>query len=230
MTKFQRLFVWAGGAMFVASLATCAYRYLIVWSRPVPPETDMRLAPLAADVLLMTAFALHHSVCARDAPKRWIGRVVAQPLLRSVYVWMASLLLILVCVLWRPVGGEWWHVGRAVAMAHAAVQLTGLWLIARAVGGLDPLELAGIRVSTRSDALKVAGVYRWVRHPLYLGWMMVVFGAAHMTGDRLAFAVITSAYLVVAVPWEERSLVRSFGEDYERYQQQVRWRIIPFVY
>jgi protein-S-isoprenylcysteine O-methyltransferase Ste14 len=73
-------------------------------------------------------------------------------------------------------------------------------------------------------------VYGLVRHPLYLGWTMCVFGAAHMTGDRLGFAIITTAYLVVAVPWEERSLRRSFGEDYDRYVRTVRWRIVPFIY
>jgi protein-S-isoprenylcysteine O-methyltransferase Ste14 len=60
--------------------------------------------------------------------------------------------------------------------------------------------------------------------------VLAVFGAAHMTGDRLAFAVTSSLYLVIAVPWEERSLRKAFGEDYARYVRAVRWRIIPFVY
>ena len=76
----------------------------------------------------------------------------------------------------------------------------------------------------------MTGPYRWVRHPLYLGWVLMVFGAAHMTGDRLAFAAITTAYLVVAIPWEERSLRQSFGDEYARYMRDVRWRMIPFIY
>jgi protein-S-isoprenylcysteine O-methyltransferase Ste14 len=60
--------------------------------------------------------------------------------------------------------------------------------------------------------------------------MLAVFGAARMTGDRLAFAVVTSLYLVVAIPWEERSLEAAFGEAYRRYKQQVRWRVLPYVY
>jgi protein-S-isoprenylcysteine O-methyltransferase Ste14 len=60
--------------------------------------------------------------------------------------------------------------------------------------------------------------------------VLAVFGAAHVTGDRLAFAAITTAYLVVAVPWEERSLMRTFGEDYARYIREVKWRMIPFIY
>ena len=78
--------------------------------------------------------------------------------------------------------------------------------------------------------MQIEGPYRLVRHPLYLGWMLAVFGAAHMTGDRLAFGAISSVYLLIAVPWEERSLMQSFGDDYARYTQQVRWRVIPFVY
>ena len=72
--------------------------------------------------------------------------------------------------------------------------------------------------------------YKLVRHPIYFGWVLVVFGTPHMTGDRLAFAVMTTAYLVVAVPFEERSLARSFGEAYARYQRDVKWRMIPFIY
>ena len=117
------------------------------------------------------------------------------------------------------------------AWAFAAVQLCGLWLIAAAVRGLDPLELAGIRPLSREvGALKVTGPYGIVRHPLYFGWVLMVFGAAHMTGDRLAFAVMTTIYLVVAVPWEEQALVRAFGDGYARYRRTVRWRIVPFIY
>src|SRR5439155_1639909 len=108
-------------------------------------------------------------------------------------------------------------VAGARSVAHAAVQLAGLWLIARSVAHIDPLELAGIRASRGSSSLQIGGPYRLVRHPLYLGWMIAVFGTAHMTGDRLAFAAISSLYLVIAVPWEERSLMQSFGNDYRYY-------------
>ena len=74
------------------------------------------------------------------------------------------------------------------------------------------------------------GPYRWVRHPIYLGWLLLVFGVPHMTATRLAFAAISSAYLVVAIPFEERSLVETFGDEYRRYQQAVRWRLVPGVW
>ena len=69
-----------------------------------------------------------------------------------------------------------------------------------------------------------------VRHPLYSGWMLATFVTPHLTGDRLAFAALTSIYLVIAMPWEERSLRAAFGEAYARYAAEVAWRVIPFIY
>ena len=222
-----RAFVWAGGALFVGSLAYCAWWYLFALSS-VPG--DVRWSALGIDALLLGIFALHHSVLARESVKARVSRIVPEPLVRSVYVWTASLLLILVCAWWAPIGGELYHGRRWQAFAHAAVQLYGVWLIARSVRGIDPLELAGIRREAARGPLQIGGPYALVRHPLYFGWVLAVFGTAHMTGDRLAFAAITTLYLVIAIRWEERSLVRSFGEDYLRYTRQVRWRIVPFIY
>ena len=229
MTKF---IAWLGGAIFVASLALCAWWYLFDLGRSMP-ATGWR--SVAYDAALITVFAIHHSLFARDGIKRRLS-LIPPPLLRSFYVWIASVLFILVIALWAPIGGDLYQASGLAAAAHASAQLLGLWLISRAVGGLDPLELAGIRQVTssppepQSQALQVAGPYKWVRHPLYLGWMLALFGTAHMTGDRLAFAGLTSLYLIVAVPWEERSLRQSFGEDYRRYADRVRWRVMPYVY
>jgi protein-S-isoprenylcysteine O-methyltransferase Ste14 len=105
-----------------------------------------------------------------------------------------------------------------------------LWLTFRGVRAIDPLELAGIRTSGTTTVLQVTGPYRLVRHPLYLGWMLMAFGAAHMTGDRLTFAAISTLYVLIAIPFEERSLVRTFGTQYEDYRRNVRWRVVPYLY
>jgi protein-S-isoprenylcysteine O-methyltransferase Ste14 len=223
----ERAFVWTGGAIFVGSLAFCAWWFLVALGRSAPASGAQ---PLVFDALLFSAFAAHHSVFAREGVKRWIAATIPAELVRSVYVWIASALLVAVCAFWRPIGGELYAVHSVRALLHAAVQLGGVVLIARAVATIDPLELAGIRASSDTAALQIGGPYRWVRHPLYLGWIMATLGAGHMTGDRFAFAIITAIYLFVAVPLEERSLVRSFGEDYARYQRRVRWRIVPFIY
>jgi protein-S-isoprenylcysteine O-methyltransferase Ste14 len=225
----ERLFVWLGGAAFVGSLAVSAYTYAVEWSEAgAAPRASW--PAIAINSALFAGFAAHHSLFARDAVKTWLARHVPERLLRSVYVWIASLLWLLVVMWWRPVGGVLFQHTGVAAAAHAAVQLAGLWLIARAAGAIAPLELAGIRPPDASGGLQVRGPYRIVRHPLYLGWILVVFGAARMTGDRLTFAIVTSIYLAIAVPWEERSLERAFGEAYRRYKQQVRWRLVPYLY
>jgi protein-S-isoprenylcysteine O-methyltransferase Ste14 len=226
----ERAFVWIGGALFVGSLTATVYVYAIGWSasrfgRPV-------LWPgLAANLAWFCAFALHHSLFARERVKGWVARHVPDRLLRSFYVWVASLLWFGVIAAWQPLGGlVFEQTSTAARAAHAAVQTAGLLLIAASVAAIDALELAGIRSGSRPSGLQARGPYRLVRHPLYFGWVLAVFGAATLTFDRLVFAGLTTIYLIVAIPWEERSLERTFGEEYERYKERVRWRIIPFLY
>ncbi len=222
-----RVFAWLGGALFVVSLAWCAWWYV---ARLGAPAVAGGWPAVAADAGLLTVFALHHSLFARERAKIAVVRIVPAGLERSFYVWIASALLMLVILCWRPVGGTLYAATGWNAAAHTVAQIFGVWLIARSVAGIDALELAGIRRQATHGALQTAGPYGWVRHPLYLGWAIAVFGTAHMTGDRLAFAAITTFYLVIAVRWEERSLMNSFGEEYRRYQRRVRWRIVPYVF
>jgi protein-S-isoprenylcysteine O-methyltransferase Ste14 len=227
MLRFERAFVWLGGAFFVASLLVCAYAFAITWADERP--FDPRGWPIAADLALFVLFAAHHSLFARAGAKALMTRLVPETLIRSLYVWIASALLVAVVVLWQPVGGMLYRVDRWGAVILAFVQLAGVLLSAASVRAIDALELAGIRAHD-PQGLQIAGPYRIVRHPLYLGWILIVFGAASMTGDRFLFAVVSSLYLIVAIPWEERSLEAAFGEGYRRYMQQVKWRVLPFVY
>jgi hypothetical protein len=232
MTRFDRFFVWIGGALFVLSLAACAYWFLFVWTAASATARSSSgvAAAIAIDAALFSAFALHHSLFARDAIKRRIAAVIPERLLRSFYVWTASLLLLAVLALWRPIPGVVYSVVGWRSIVHAALQLSGLWLVARSAATIDPLELAGIKPASGAESLQTTGPYRWVRHPIYLGWLLAVNAAAEMTANRLTFALLSSAYLLLAVPWEERSLRRIFGEPYARYQRAVRWRVIPYIY
>jgi protein-S-isoprenylcysteine O-methyltransferase Ste14 len=228
-SRLEALLLWGGGAAFVASLVWSGYVYLVRWA--VGGELSQAWPrAAAANTALFVLFALHHSLFAREAVKRWMGGLVAPRLNRSTYVWVASALLVALMELWQPVRGTLYRSTLPVAVVHLTVQLAGVVLIGRAVRAIDGLELAGIRPFGGGGSLTASGPYRLVRHPLYLGWFLLVLGPAHMTGDRLLFAVLTCAYLIVAVPWEERSLERTFGEAYARYRGLVRWRIIPFVY
>lgn len=224
---FERAFVWLGGALFVASLAASVYEFVIGWAESGPTRT---VDSVGWDVALLAVFAAHHSLFARERAKRAVERLVPGRLVRSLYVWTASLLLLTVLVLWRPIGGTVYRTQGLAAFVLIVVQLGGVWLIARSVATIDLLELAGIRARPARNGLRVAGPYRLVRHPLYLGWLLAVFGAPHMTGDRLAFAAVTTIYLFAAISWEERSLRAEFGDEYVRYQRQVRWRILPYVF
>src|SRR5262245_7001860 len=125
-TWHERVFVWLGGALFVGSLARTAWLYALTFS-DVRPWAGWR--PVAADVLLITVFATHHSLFARDRAKNALGHLVPRRLLRSVYVWIASLLLIAVSMVWQRVGGELYRVEGIGVLAFAAVQLLGLRLI-----------------------------------------------------------------------------------------------------
>jgi len=228
LNVLERGFVWAGGAMFVASLAFTAWSYTMWLGKD---RTLTGWMSIVIDGLLLTMFALHHSVFAREPIKNRLASLIPTRLLRSVYVWVASSLLFIMNWFWQPVGGTIYRVTGWPSWIFALVQLAGVAMIAQSARAIDPLELAGIRNPKVTDVeLQTGGVYGLVRHPLYFGWALSVFGAAHMTGDRLTFAVLTTTYLLIAIPWEERSLEREFGQAYRLYKQAVRWRILPFVY
>ena len=225
--------MWLGGTLFVASLASFAFVYAIVLGRPAPVNAGSTWLAVTVNVAMFTVFAVHHSAMARSGAKARITEVIPPPLERSVYVWIASALFLGVVWMWIPVPGTAWELAGGWQWLGRAAQLVGLWLIARATGVLDPLELAGIRQlqgRARPAEFKAAGPFGLVRHPIYLGWMLMVFGAPAMTMSRFVMAVVSSAYLVIAIPWEERSLLESFGDRYRNYQRRVRWRLVPFVW
>jgi protein-S-isoprenylcysteine O-methyltransferase Ste14 len=225
------LLAWLGGAVFVASLGFFVWTFFDRFGRV--PADGPRVWPVLVDLALFGGFALHHSVLARSGAKRWLMRRVPAHLERSLYVWVASLLFVAVCALWRDVPGAAYRHAGLWAVPHWIAVGLGAWLIMRSTGVIDPLDLAGIRQASRAQTppgFRVVGPYHLVRHPIYLGWLLLVFGVPHMTATRLAFAAISSAYLVVAIPFEERSLIETFGDEYRRYQQLVRWRLIPGVW
>jgi methanethiol S-methyltransferase len=226
-------FVWLGGVLFVASLASFVFVYGIVLGRPEGVNAASTGFAIAMDVALFTVFALHHSAMARSGAKTWIAGVIDPRLERSLYVWVASALFLGVVWMWIPVPGVAWALTGPWQWAGRAAQLVGLWFIARAAGLLDPLELAGIRQlhgRLRPVEFTAAGPFGLVRHPIYLGWILMVFGSPLMTMSRLVMAVVSSGYLVLAIPWEERSLLDAFGDRYREYQRKVRSRLIPYVW
>jgi len=241
------VFAWAGAAAFAGSLLFFLYCYLIRFGRPAAPGPIA--APIAIDVVLFTIFALHHSVFARPALKRRVAALLPAPLERSLYTWISSALFLLVCAAWRDVPGQFYHLSGGIAAAAYTLQAIGLWLTARSSAQLDVLDLAGVRPLLNARGLKTpdlqsdqpssdpdhvplvtTGLYGFVRHPLYFAWTLVVFAAPHMTLTRFTFAAVSTAYLAIAIPFEERALVRRFGAQYRDYQRAVKWRMIPGLY
>jgi hypothetical protein len=229
----QLVFAVAGALVFVGSLFYFVARY--AWGMDGVPAESAAPAVLF-NVVLFSAFALHHSIFARAGAKAWVVRNWPPALERSMYVWMASLLFILVCALWQPVPGLVWEAhGPGRTVMHLG-QLGVALFILTAARRLDVLELAGIVpvLDPGRDAsqptLDVNGPYALVRHPIYLGWVLFVTLAPTMNGTRLLFAVVSSGYLFLAVPFEEKDLRRTFGRAYDEYARRVRWRILPYVY
>jgi protein-S-isoprenylcysteine O-methyltransferase Ste14 len=223
-----RALVWLGGAAFVVSLAVTLVAFYL-GMKPAPGRTTTASAALI-DTLLFSAFACHHSLFARSAIKRRITARIPAHLERSVYVWTSSVLLIVVVASWQPLPGRAYRHDGWAAVPHWAIVLAGLWLTAGATRVIDALQLAGIRQALGKPAngkLQIVGPYRMVRHPIYLGWMLMVFGVPDMTWTRFVFAAVSSAYLVVAIPFEERGLVETFGQSYVDYQRAVRWLVVP---
>jgi protein-S-isoprenylcysteine O-methyltransferase Ste14 len=228
----------AGLLFIVEALLYFAYRYAVVFGRELTGSFNPRAA--VADVALFTVFALHHSLFARDTVRKPITRTVGV-LERSTYVWIASALFIAVCAWWQPIAGDAWRIDEpALVWLLRAAQLVGVWLTLRSALMIDFLELAGLRQvddggrvllhQADQPVFKTSGPYGWVRHPIYAGWFLFVFALPVMTMTRFVFAVTSSVYLLIAIPFEERSLRSSSAGAYEKYMKQVRWKLLPHVF
>lgn len=192
---------------------------------------------LMIDVLLLGVFAVQHSVMARPAFKRWWTRFVPEPIERSTYVLFANLAMILLFWQWRPMGGMVWDVAHSGIRAALYVLFAGGWLLVLTSTFLiNHFDLFGLRQTwsyfrgreCRPLRFATPGLYRMVRHPLYVGWITVFWAAPTMTAAHLLFAVGTTAYILIAIVFEERDLLRFHGADYRRYRAEVPMLIPRF--
>lgn len=213
--------------MFVLSLLSLPATYAFRWRTPAPTSETL-IRDVILNIALFTLFALHHSIMARTGAKDWLSRIVSRDLERSVYVWIASVLFLAVCWLWQPLPGVVWQTRGPGVILHL-IQLFGVALTFRAAQIVGVRELAGLKQPdpTKKITFKDEGPYGIVRHPIYLGWVLMVFFMPSMNTSRLLFAVLSTIYLVIAIPLEEATLVESFGDDYRAYQARMRWRLIP---
>jgi protein-S-isoprenylcysteine O-methyltransferase Ste14 len=225
-----------GVACYLAFLAAFLYAVGFVGNLLVPksidsgPTTSLPAAVLV-DTLLLLVFAVPHSVMARPAFKRWWTRLVPPPVERSTYVLVSSLALGLLFWQWRPVQAVVWQVTNpAVHSLVLAVFWAGWAVVLVSTFLIDHFDLFGLRqvylyASGRPYtpvSFKVWGLYRYVRHPIMLGFLLAFWAAPTMTAGHLLFAGATTGYILIALRLEERDLVSFHGEQYQGYQRQTR--------
>jgi methanethiol S-methyltransferase len=240
-----RLYALGAMAAFGLSLASGIWLYHELGRSVGAANARQSAVAVLANLLLFGLFALHHSLFARTGAKAWLVRVIPASLERSTYVWIASLLFLLVAVAWQPVPGLWYHVEGWPRWICYGLQGAGFVVTALGASAIDPRDLGGVRQAWRfhegenfdasappadPDPFVTRGAYGLVRHPIYLGWFLMVWPTPLMTSGRLTFAAVSSIYLLLAIPFEERSLLDTYGDAYRRYRQKVRWRVLPGLY
>lgn len=230
-----RLFTLGYGVVsYLFFLVVFVYAIGFVANTGVPrgidgPRDGSLAAALAIDAALLTLFALQHSVMARPAFKRAWTRVVPAAVERSTFVLFASAALALLFWQWRPLGGVVWDVtAPAARLTLTAVSLAGWLTVLVTTFLIDHFELFGLKQvwtafrgrTGTAPAFVTPAIYRVVRHPLYLGFIVAFWAAPTMTLTHLFFAVMTTAYILVAIQFEERDLIVAHPE-YAAYRRRV---------
>lgn len=191
---------------------------------------------LLINASLLLLFALQHSVMARPAFKRWWTTIVPLPLERSTYVLLASLCLLLLMWQWHPMGGTVWNVENETIKTVLLVSFfTGWAVVLVSTFLINHFDLFGLRqvwlyfTGKPYTALpfRIPVFYRFVRHPLYLGFIIAFWSTPHMTAAHLLFAVLTTGYIFTAIQFEETDLQTHFGKKYKAYKNEVPM-IVPF--
>jgi protein-S-isoprenylcysteine O-methyltransferase Ste14 len=185
---------------------------------------------LAIDCGLLALFAVQHSVMARPAFKRLWTRIVPEAAERSTYVLASSLALVALFVHWEPIGGVVWSVPAGIGrMLVIGLYAFGWLLLLYTTFLIDHFDLFGLaqvwrhlaRKSYQPPKFRTPALYRLVRHPLYIGWLIIFWAAPVMTSAHLLFAIMTTAYILIAIRLEERDLVDAFGADYVAYRRRT---------
>lgn len=182
------------------------------------------------NMLLMSLFAIQHSVMARKQFKRWWTQYVPASVERSTYVLFASLALILLFWQWRPMPAVIWQINDPqTAMAIIGLSFVGWLIVFTSTFLINHFELFGLHQvanhlagrSMPEPRFRTPLYYKFVRHPIYLGFIIAFWATPTMTIGHLLFAAVTTAYIFVGILLEERDLIDLFGDDYRRYRDRV---------
>lgn len=238
---FKILALLYGMVSYLVFFATILYAIGFVMGLMVPKTIDTGpnnsvTEAVIVNLLLMSVFALQHSVMARKGFKAWWTQYVPKPIERSTYVLASSLCLLLLFWQWRAIPTVMWRVDDPdLAAAVAMFSLAGWVLVFASTFLINHFELFGLsQVGNHLVGKDVAPprfrtplLYKFVRHPLYLGFIIAVWAAPVMTAGHMLFSAVITLYILLGIWLEERDLVDLFGDEYRRYKQRVSM-LIPW--
>jgi methanethiol S-methyltransferase len=238
----SRLIAFVYGVIaYLLAVITLLYAIGFVDGLLVPKDIDTGpVVPVAeaviVNLLLLSLFAIQHSVMARTQFKAWWTQYVPAPVERSTYVLFASLVLLLLYWQWRPLPDVVWQITNpALANAVLGLSLLGWLIVLGSTFLINHFELFGLHQVSNNltgrpmpvQRFRTPLLYSIVRHPIYLGFIIFIWAAPTMTVGHLLFAAVATAYIFVGIALEERDMIELFGDQYRRYREQVSM-VVPW--
>ena len=202
--------------------------FLVPKSIDVGGRTNLSEA-IVVDLLLLGIFAIQHSIMARPAFKQWWAEIFPAACERSTYVLLSSLILLLLFWQWRPIPMPVWQIGGMAAWLLIGVYWLGWLIVFASTFMIDHFDLSGLRqaffalrgAELPGQSFRTPLLYKIVRHPLMLGFLLAFWATPEMTAGHLLFAIMTTTYILVGLQLEERDLIARFGATYQQYRRRV---------